>query len=86
MRISVFPYQQYYSSLLLVDVANSMVANHAKSVRVCQFVHTSRIRYNKLASEPQGFRILVRNMSTLKVKIDNRAGGSGATPQNWWRT
>jgi len=40
MRISVFPYQQHYSSLLLEDVANTLLVNHAKSVCVCQFVHT----------------------------------------------
>ena len=39
----------------------------------------SRIRYNKLVSELLGFRILVRKMSALNIKIDNRAGGSGAT-------
>ena len=39
----------------------------------------SRIRYNKLASELLDFRILLRKMSALNVKIDNRAGGSGAT-------
>ena len=38
-----------------------------------------RIRYNKLASELLGFRILVRKKSALNVKIDNRAGVSGAT-------
>ena len=39
----------------------------------------SRIRYDKLVSELSGFRILVRKMSALNVKIDNRARGSAAT-------
>jgi len=43
------------------------------------FFALSHIRYNKLASELSGFRILVRKMSALKVKIDNRTGGSQAT-------
>ena len=40
------------------------------------FIH-SRNRYDKLVSELSVFRILVRNMSTVNVKIDNRARGSG---------
>jgi len=39
----------------------------------------SHIRHNKLVSELSGFRILLRKMSALNVKIYNRAGGSGAT-------
>ena len=41
----------------------------------------SRIRYNKSVSELWGFQILVRKMSALNVKIDNRAGGLGVTLQ-----
>ena len=40
MRIFVSPYQLNYSSLLPVDVANTLLVNHVESVRVCQFVHT----------------------------------------------
>ena len=43
------------------------------------FFVLSHISYNKLVSELSGFRILVRQMSALNVKIDSRAGGSGAT-------
>jgi len=51
-------------------------------LNLCVFVNLiilSRIRYNKLVSELSGFRILVRKMSALNVKIDNRAEGSGVT-------
>jgi len=40
------------------------------------FIH-SHIRYDKLVSELSVIRILVRNMSTVNVNIDNRARGSG---------
>ena len=39
----------------------------------------SRNRYDKLVSELPGFRILWEKMSALNVKIDNRAGITGAT-------
>ena len=32
------------------DVANTLLENHVKAARICQFVVLSRIRYNKLAS------------------------------------
>jgi len=34
------PISKNYSSLLLVDTANTLLANHVKSVCVCQFVRT----------------------------------------------
>jgi len=38
MRVSVFLYQQNYSSPLPVDVANTLLVDHVKSAHVCQFV------------------------------------------------
>jgi len=40
MRISLFPNQLNDSPHLPVNVANTLLVIHAKSVRVCQFVHT----------------------------------------------
>jgi len=51
-------------------------------LNLCVFVNffvLSHIRNKKLVSELLGFRILVRKLSALNVKIYNRTRGSGVT-------